>query len=145
MKELGTMEVYDDLIKSIRIMYKNKGLSFIKNNGIKTNDKGQIIAGRYADFSLIDVQSLIDAGISEMTVIDEPKRKETVRTFGKKVEEKKPEVKEEVKEVIEEIIEDVAVETVEETATDTQIENEIKEEVKPVKKTRKTRKKKEVK
>ena len=130
MRNLETMEVYDDSIKAIRIMYESKGKSLIKNNGIQTDEKGQIIAGRFADFSAIEQQSLIDAGILEMRVIDEPNRNnESVRTFGKKVEEKKKEIKEVSKE---------------ETPTDTQTENEIKEEVKPVKK-RKPRKKKEVK
>ena len=125
------MEMYDDLIKAIRIMYKKKGLSLIKYNGIETNDKGQIIAGRFTDFSLITLEDLNSAGIKEMIVIDEPNRKESVRSF---VEEKAP------KKVIEKTLVDETQkeEKQEEKVTDTQTEIEEK----PVKKTRKPRTKK---
>ena len=125
-----TVEVYDRSIEKIRIMYASKAAAFIKHNGIKTDDKGNIVSGRYAEVSQLDIEG---SGIKSIEVIDELNRnKVTVREFGKKepVKKAKEDAKEKVQEEVQNekvqdkeesvITEDVATEPVKtETITET--------------------------
>ena len=128
-----TMEVYDNLIKSIRIMYKTKGLSLIKNNGIKTNGNNQIVTGRYADFSKADASSIKES----IPVINEITGEETVRSFGEpvKVDEPKKVIQDE-KEVQKETGQKESKTEKEETVIDpveTVHKEEVTEEIEPAK------------
>ena len=122
-----SVEIFDNLTKSIRVMRLTKATHLIKHNGIVSDAKGNAVGGRYIKWEKVGKEALLSAGITEIEVADEIKGETYIRSF---VEKKEP----------------VKVEKVEETPTDT--ETEIEEiaavEEKPVvKKTRKPRAKKE--
>lgn len=126
---MNKIEVYDSLVNKIFDMPDTLAKSYLKNNGIKIDERGVIVAGRYALATNIDIEG---SGVDSIQVVDWMTKKETTRSFKEAVKETVKEV-----EVIEPlVIEEVKSETIEEKTI------EVVEE-KPAKKTRKRKAKTE--
>lgn len=65
------MEIFDTLARKIRVVLKSKGDAWVKYNGIKTDENGVIIAGRYVELESLSIESLVADGLGVVEVENE--------------------------------------------------------------------------
>lgn len=65
------MEIFDTLTRKVRVVYASKGKAWVKHNGIKVDENGKIIGGRYVEMEKLSIESLIEDGLKLMEVEDE--------------------------------------------------------------------------
>ena len=105
------MEIFDSLTRKIRVVYAAKGKAWVTHNGIKTDEKGNIVGGRYIELSKISKDSLIEDGLGIIEVEDEIdgkiynrdlRKKEAVKVEEVVKQEEKPKRKRRTKKEMEE-------------------------------------------
>ena len=87
------MEIFDSLTRKIRVVYPAKAKAWIQHNGIKVDQEGNIIGGRYIEVEKLSKESLIADGLGIIQVEDET----TGKTYERGLTEKKVVEKKEVK------------------------------------------------
>ena len=83
------MEIFDSLTRKIRVVYPAKAKAWIQHNGIKVDQEGNIIGGRYIEVEKLSKESLIADGLGIIQVEDETTGKTYERDLTEKKEVKK--------------------------------------------------------
>jgi len=97
------IEIYDYLTQCIRIVWPSKAKAWLEHNKLLIDENGIYIKGRYIELEAIDIQSLIDSGLTVLPVVDDTTRTTYERNLTEKVEvEVKPKRKRRTKKQIEE-------------------------------------------
>ncbi len=102
------IEIWDNLTQSIRVVWPSKAKAWVTHNKLTLDENGTVIKGRYIELERIDIQSLIDSGLTIVTVTDDTTKTvyernllESVIPMVEKIEEVKPKRKRRTKKEIE--------------------------------------------
>ena len=102
------IEIFDYLTQSIRIVWPRKANAWLQYNKLILDENGAYIKGRYIELEAIDKQSLIDSGLTTVTVTDDTTKTvyernlvEAVTPTVEEVKEVKPKRKRRTKKEIE--------------------------------------------